>query len=237
MICYNGRLYSAVIFDWNLTLIEFEQLLPSAAELIRRAGHPCADSLANIWLPDSFDGCETPTRMGGMYENWRQENLNALARYCDVPDVELNGLVTEILRTESSHVLRPRAGAVELLTELRSQGVAIGICSNWDYCLKPSLVATGLYGLVDAWVTSSEEGARKPHIRIFTAICNRLGVQAADALHCGDTWNADVVGALRAGLTPIWITTQRSPIPQIMTASTLLDLKRLLLNDDTQHPS
>jgi putative hydrolase of the HAD superfamily len=57
----------------------------------------------------------------------------------------------------------------------------------------------------DAVVTSAEAGARKPHPAIFTTVCDALGLPPDQVAFVGDSWSADVVGALRAGMAPVWI--------------------------------
>ncbi len=72
--------------------------------------------------------------------------------------------------------------------------------SNFDRRLGPLLGALGLTPLLDATIASSEAGAAKPARAIWDVACRRLGVGAAETLHVGDQVEADVAGALRAGL-------------------------------------
>lgn len=50
-----------------------------------------------------------------------------------------------------------------------------------------------------------EHGAAKPDPGIFLAACERLGVPPGEVLHVGDHVDADVAGALRAGLRGCWL--------------------------------
>ncbi len=49
-------------------------------------------------------------------------------------------------------------------------------------------------------VTSQEIGASKPHPPIFLAALQRAGVQPHEALHVGDQYRSDIVGALGVGI-------------------------------------
>lgn len=57
----------------------------------------------------------------------------------------------------------------------------------------------------DAITISWQVGARKPNAAIFHDICSKLDMRPAEAVHIGDSWSADVVGAIRVGLMPVWI--------------------------------
>ena len=46
-------------------------------------------------------------------------------------------------------------------------------------------------------------GVEKPDPEIFRIALRRAGVEAAEAVHVGDLYAVDVVGARRAGLEPV----------------------------------
>ena len=50
-----------------------------------------------------------------------------------------------------------------------------------------------------------EHGAAKPDAGIFLAACERLGHAPGEVLHVGDHVDADVAGAIRAGLRGCWL--------------------------------
>ncbi len=52
-------------------------------------------------------------------------------------------------------------------------------------------------------VTSQEIGASKPHPPIFLAALKKAGVQPAEALHVGDQYASDIVGARGVGIGPV----------------------------------
>ena len=92
-----------------------------------------------------------------------------------------------------------------MLATLRAGGLALAICSNWDWDLLEAIDNAGLTGTVDVVVSSAWVGARKPHPRIYSDTLERLGLDAADALFVGDTWTCDVEGPRRAGMQPVYI--------------------------------
>jgi len=91
------------------------------------------------------------------------------------------------------------------LAGLRDRGVALVVVSNWDFSLHERLAETGLAPLVDAAVASAELGAAKPEPAIFAHALGLVGAEAGASWHVGDTPEADVEGALAAGLRAVLV--------------------------------
>jgi len=74
------------------------------------------------------------------------------------------------------------------------------------------LEEAGLDGLFEAMICSRDLGIRKPNPKIFEYILEKLGVTPGETVHVGDSVEADMEGAMGAGITPVWINTpnQRS---------------------------
>ncbi|CAE6465487.1 unnamed protein product [Rhizoctonia solani] len=53
-------------------------------------------------------------------------------------------------------------------------------------------------------VVSELEGFEKPDARMWQVACQRSGTELAEAVHLGDDFDADVLGATRAGVKAIW---------------------------------
>jgi len=70
-----------------------------------------------------------------------------------------------------------------------------------------TLMETGLIDHFQVVVCSRDLGVRKPNPRIFTHVLKELGVEPREAVHVGDNVEADMQGAAKAGITPIWIET------------------------------
>jgi putative hydrolase of the HAD superfamily len=88
---------------------------------------------------------------------------------------------------------------------LRDAGWALIVVSNWDVSLDEVLVETGLRELVDGVVTSVAVGEPKPGGAAFAHGLALAGAHAAEAWHAGDDLDADVAGALAAGLRPVLV--------------------------------
>jgi len=100
----------------------------------------------------------------------------------------------------TTEVWRPDRDAVPVFRALRKRGISCGIVSNWDSRLDGILEGLELRRELDFVVISSVVGTRKPGRAIFEAALARAHVRAEDALHVGDSYEDDVVGAEGAGL-------------------------------------
>jgi putative hydrolase of the HAD superfamily len=118
------------------------------------------------------------------------------------PELGLGALTETLL---AAIRFEPFPDAVPALRALRAAGVKLVAASNWDVSLHEQLARTGLDGLLDGALSSAEVGAPKPDPEIFTRALALAGAQPAEALHVGDDVEADVRGALAAGLTPVLI--------------------------------
>jgi putative hydrolase of the HAD superfamily len=95
------------------------------------------------------------------------------------------------------------------------------------------LAAIGIAGYFERALAARDAGMLKPDPRIFALLLEQAGLDAARALHVGDDAVADVEGARRAGVTPVWLnrsgqhwSVAASPPP--LTVRTLLELAELL---------
>jgi putative hydrolase of the HAD superfamily len=94
-------------------------------------------------------------------------------------------------------------GVPEALRALRDAGLALVVVSNSDGTVERQLERLGLRELLDAVVDSAVVGAEKPDPAIFRHALERAGVRPERALHVGDLYAVDVVGARRAGVQAV----------------------------------
>jgi putative hydrolase of the HAD superfamily len=98
----------------------------------------------------------------------------------------------------------PEAGC-HTLTELRARGYGLGLITNRANVARfyDLLDGMALRSHFDMVLASGEVGISKPEPGIFAAALERMGAQADQSLYVGDNYWADVVGASRAGITPV----------------------------------
>ena len=115
--------------------------------------------------------------------------------------------------------------ALPTIHGLREAGLTTGIITNMDTDIGDILHGLGIRELIDLWVTSGETGSGKPHRQIFDAALAKAGVSPAEALHVGDHYEGDFLGAKGAGLHALFLS--RSPVDLAnhdATVSTLLEV-------------
>ncbi len=93
----------------------------------------------------------------------------------------------------------------QTLAYLREAGYVLGLLSNRDQPLDELCRQHGLEGYFDVTLSSGQVGAAKPEPRIFEEALQRVRVAPEEAVYVGDNYFADVIGAQRAGLTPIFL--------------------------------
>jgi HAD superfamily hydrolase (TIGR01549 family) len=93
--------------------------------------------------------------------------------------------------------------AIPALQELKSRDLTLGIISNIGPVLGEMIVALGLIEYIDLWVSSGEVGVTKPHAAIFQAALKKSKALSHEAIHIGDSYESDVLGATNAGIDAI----------------------------------
>ncbi len=89
------------------------------------------------------------------------------------------------------------------LAGLRRAGLKLAIVSNFDARLTAVCDGLGLLPAFDAVLTAAEAGTAKPGRGIFLAAVRHFGVRPAQAVHVGDSWAEDAMGARGAGLAAV----------------------------------
>lgn len=97
------------------------------------------------------------------------------------------------------------ADVVPAFERLKREGLLLGLISNWDSRLAKICFDMGLDKYLDSVVSSASVGLIKPDPHIFEIALGRLGVEPQRALHVGDHYYADVMGARSAGISPVMI--------------------------------
>lgn len=97
------------------------------------------------------------------------------------------------------------------LQAVKAAGYRIGVISNATHDIPERLRELGLSPYFDAVAYSFEVGVEKPHPAIFTKALERLGVEGSQAVHVGDDYRADVLGARGVGMTPMLIAREGTP--------------------------
>jgi HAD superfamily hydrolase (TIGR01549 family) len=63
---------------------------------------------------------------------------------------------------------------------------------------------TGIGSYFDLSIRADEAGVAKPDRGIFDLTWEKVGCQSSDVIHIGDSLENDILGAINAGVTPVW---------------------------------
>lgn len=91
------------------------------------------------------------------------------------------------------------------LDALCSMNLVVGAVSNWVWNLPELLHSLELVSHFDFIAASARIGYEKPHPRIFQYALRQARVDPHEAIHVGDHVDADIEGALAAGIDAVLI--------------------------------
>jgi putative hydrolase of the HAD superfamily len=136
---------------------------------------------------------------GGEVGFWRLFVAGMYARLGggELPSEVLAGLVAHFGEDESWRIYDD---VLPTLAALRAKGVRLVVVSNWDSTLPGLLERLALASSFDAILVSAVFGASKPSPRLFQEALRLAGVAPEEAVHVGDSFDDDVVGARGAGI-------------------------------------
>ncbi|MBI3946235.1 MAG: HAD-IA family hydrolase [Armatimonadetes bacterium] len=119
--------------------------------------------------------------------------------------------------------------ALPALDALRNAGLRPGVISNWDCTLPGILRRLGLEERLGVVAVSSLAGHAKPDPALFREALRRAGAPPEAALHVGDSYEHDVLGARAAGVQAALLDRSGGPAPaaDLTVISSLAELVRL----------
>lgn len=89
------------------------------------------------------------------------------------------------------------------LKTLKERNLTLGLLTNASRNILALQSTLGLEPYLDFVVTSQEVGADKPEPPVFLEALRRAAVKPSEAIHVGDHYNVDVIGARQVGIKPI----------------------------------
>ncbi|HEY86721.1 MAG TPA: HAD-IA family hydrolase [Dehalococcoidia bacterium] len=205
----------AVFFDWFNTLTHFE---PPRAELYSWAFQQFGIELApkvimrGILAADRYyfeESAKSPVE-----KRSPEEQVEVYSHYPKAILAEEGIKVAEELPLKILKIVQQQFkgdalilfdDVLSTLKTLKERRLILGLLTNATKDKLSLHRKLGLEGYLDFVVTSQEAGADKPKPPIFLAALDRAGVEAFEALHVGDQYQLDVVGARGVGINPILI--------------------------------
>lgn len=219
-----------VFLDVGGTLLRSE---PSAAEIFQRAlasrGHHLErKAIARLLrTQESIVALIRPLALERTLEFYRAINARVIEHLgFESDDAMLDGIHAAF---SAPVTWKAFPDATRVLRDLRSRGFRLGVISNASHDLPVILTQAGVSEYFDTITYSAEVGAEKPHARIFRRALSQAGAEAEQAVHVGDQYEADYLGARNAGLHGLLVLREGeppAPCPHVRSLESLLDLLR-----------
>ena len=208
----------AVLFDLDDTLFD-HRLCARTALSEMHAAHPefqaCPlDDFEQLHAAHLEELHPLVTRGELPLEEARRERLRRLFRAVGAsPAEDRIAEAAEAYRASYVRIRQPISGAAALLAAVKARALVGIVTNNLLEEQQDKLRQCALDGYVDELVVSEKAGMSKPDPRIFEIALERLGCHHDEAAMVGDSWPADVAGAIAAGIRPIWFNPLRKPRP------------------------
>ncbi len=198
----------AVIFDWAGTLIDYGCIAPTQVfiEVFERRGIKVSvDEARGPMGLAKKDHVRALLRLESVEQQWKNKFGNLPAE-SDVDAIysELNPGLAAIVRNFSD----PIPGAIDLVSQLRSQGIKVGTTTGYVVEMMDNILPlTAAAGLIpDSVVNSSEVHIGRPAPWMIYKNCEKMDVYPLSAMvKIGDTV-ADIEEGNNAGLWTIGLT-------------------------------
>ncbi len=193
--------YQAVIFDLFGTLVPEPSRWKQQSVLQEMAAvlSVPADDFVRLWA-------ETRDKRSlGIFSSL-EANTEHICRMMGAKVKAYRTRLAYQLKVEATRLpLKPREGAEELLSHLKSADYRIGLISNCGPEVPPLWQETPLAPLVDIAVFSAAAGLKKPDPRIYRSAAEQLAVKPEGCLYVGDGDSSELTGAANAGMHPVLI--------------------------------
>ena len=194
-----------MLFDVDDTLVDHERAERAGiATQLALVGRPVDEAVHQRWktlVDESF-----ARYLAGelSFVEQRRERARAMTGQ-PLTDASADAWIAGTVRG-FEQALEPFADVEPVLAALADAGLRLAAFSNvnGDFTRRK----LGLVGLADRFeviLGNDDVGAAKPDAEPFLALCRGVGVEPHEAVHVGDRWLADVVGARAAGLAAVWL--------------------------------
>lgn len=206
-----------VFFDLGDTLMHIHPDVPSVyLEACRELGLDADRDRVAAALRVAEGHYRAALRAGRSFESslpearafWQEYNQVILAELGAGGDTAAAaGRLSELFWSPPSWRVFPEVH--EVLGALRDAGLQLAVISNFTEALTAVCRSHVLDGYFDCLVSSVVSGAQKPDVGIFREALRRTGADPAAAIHVGDNYVADVLGARAAGIDAVLVDRSR----------------------------
>ncbi len=203
--------YKAIFFDFDDTLVHadppvFDVLLP-ACEAVGLSFDEEQVREGHRFLYEYFSGSSAQEEFQTLKGDLEQFHFNLTTNVLVNMGVE-HSKAQSTVQSEKISVALPQGRrcypeVFPVLNSYKEQGYLMGVITNNGSNIAESCVEHGLDHYFEFVISRIDAGCSKPDAGIFEAALNHVGIKAKEAVHVGDNYYADVVGARNVGITPV----------------------------------
>jgi HAD superfamily hydrolase (TIGR01549 family) len=167
---------------------------------------PDAMAAAEPRVKKALDRPPSPGLSTDAERGWHYFNL-VLGQARVPPSAATDAALAEVKAWHDQHCLWEDVidGVRPSLRRLRAAGLRLAAVSNSNGTLQRLFDRLGFTASFEVILDSQVLGIEKPDPRIFRLALEKLGADASAALHVGDLYHVDVVGARGAGVRPVLV--------------------------------
>lgn len=208
------RYLSAILFDADNTLFDFDRAQREA--LLEALGltmvQPGAEDILQKFKLINDQAWKESEEGSLDKEEVKLERFRRLKAEADIlPSAEEAAAKFLAVLGEKPYLL---PGALETVTELKAQGIKIGLATNgFSAVQRRRLSLSPIAGIFDGVFISEELKLHKPDPGYFSLCIEGLGVPLAECIMVGDSPSSDIAGAKAAGMFAVWINRDGRPYP------------------------
>ncbi|MCM3490144.1 HAD family hydrolase [Alkalihalophilus marmarensis] len=167
---------------------------------------------------------------------WKDRVYQQLLAEFELSDLKWEDMLEDYI-SEFKHHCVPFNGLKEMLKELKSMNILVGMITNgYGQFQMDNIEALGIKEFFDVILVSEWEGMKKPNQEIFHRALERLNVASAESIFVGDHRDNDVYAAQQAGMKAIWkIDSEWDQVDADFIVENLLEIPTIieLLRKDT----
>ena len=163
-----------------------------------------SDSQRSAYLPIIERQGEEPFRKKLIQDLLAEQHINT------VTDTLANDLL-EVFESERIDAFDFYPGIADFLDRIRDKLTLVVITNVPEFSQLPKIAAVNLEHYVDHIIVGGQESEQKPARSIFEKALQLANCQAEEAIHIGDSFSADIVGASNSNIKTIWVRHEQKP--------------------------
>jgi len=203
--------YKAIFFDFDDTLVHsdppvFDMFLP-ACEAAGLSFDEDQVREGHRFLYEYFSGSLAQKEFADLGHDLEKFHSNLTTNVLVNMGAE-HGKAKAAVQSENLTVALPRGRrcypeVFSVLDSYKDQGYTMGVITNNEANIAGQCVEHGLDHYFEFVISRIDAGCSKPEAAIFEAALNHVGIKPEEAVHVGDNYYADVIGARNVGIMPV----------------------------------